>query len=212
MEASNPYSISVLRDQGTFGEERVNFFVLPASSSFNVDFNITGYFGGEQTLVFGDGVSEQNIIVYVMNDSEPEGDETFTITLKGNSEGTSIGSPKTLEVVIRANDDAYGVFSLDQLSLIQTISEPGTGPVSEAEFVVNRNVDSYGTVVVYWEVLNASSSDDLSPVKGNVTFKDGERRKTFKVNALLDSVPEKAETFIITLNITGKWTSQIMSR
>ena len=202
----------MLRDQGTFGEERVNFFVLQVSARFRVDFNITGYVGGEQTLVFGDGVSEQNITVYVMNDSEPEGDEAFTITLKGNSEGTSIGSPKTLEVVIRANDDAYGVFSLDQLSLVQTISEPGTGPVSEAEFVVNRNVYLYGTVVVYWEVFNASSSDDLSPVKGNVTFKDGETRKTFKVNALLDSVPEKAETFIIMLNITGKWTGQIMSR
>lgn len=202
-ESQNPYSLTVLRDQGTFGEEQVNYFVLTPSTGLN-DFNITGWSGGERTLKFANGVSEQNITIYVLDDSIPEGDESLTITLTRNSGGTIIGNPKVLEVVIRANDDAYGVFNLDLSSLSKTISEPGTGPVNEAEFVVVRSVGSYGTVVVYWEVLNVSSAADLSPVKGNVTFKDGDTRKAFKVKALLDSTPEKAETFVIKLNITGK--------
>ena len=205
-ESPNPYNLTVLRDQGTFGQEQVNYFVLQGSASFLNDYSITGYSGGEETLVFANGVSEQTITIYVTNDTIPEGDETLSIKLTRNSGSTVIGDPNTLEVVIRANDDAYGVFSLDSSSLSKTISEPGTGPVTEAEFVVVRAVESYGTVVVYWEVVNASSSADLSPVKGNVTFTDGDTRKTFKVKALLDSTPEKAETFIIKLNISGKKT------
>ncbi|XP_068693739.1 adhesion G-protein coupled receptor V1-like isoform X3 [Montipora foliosa] len=201
-ESSDPYNITVLRGEGTFGRETVNYFVVTQTVGPS-DFSILGYSGGEQTLVFEDGVSEQHITINVTDDSLPEGDETLTITLTRNSGKTAIGSPKTLEVVIRANDDAYGVFTLDQASLTKTISEPGTGPVTEAEFVVVRSVGSYGTVVVYWEVVNASSSADLTPVKGNVSFNDGDTRMTFKVKAVLDSVPEKAETFIIVLNITG---------
>lgn len=208
-ESSDPYNITVLRSQGTFGKETVNFFVRQITVEPS-DYNVVGYGGGEETLTFEDGVSEQNITIFVTNDSRPEGDEILNISLTKNSGKTALGDPKTLEVVIRANDDGYGVFALDQSSLIQTISEPGTGPVTEAEFVIVRTVDSYGTVIVNWEVVNASSSADLSPVKGNVTFVDGDTRMTFKVNALLDSVPEKAETFIIQLEITGKKISIIL--
>ena len=202
-ESGNPYTITVLRDQGTFGQEQVNYFVLTHTASLN-DFNITGYDGGEETLVFANGVSKQTITIFVTNDNMPEGDETLTITLKGNTGKTVLGNPKILEVVIRANDDAYGVFNLSSSSVRKTIAEPGTGPVNEAEFVIVRGVETYGTVVVHWEVVNASSATDLSPVKGNVTFGDGDTQKTFKVTALLDSTPEKAETFIIRLSISGK--------
>ena len=211
-ESPNPYSLSVLRDKGTFGEVQINYFVLPGTATKDLDFNITGWSGPEVTLVFPDGVSEQNITIYVADDNESEGDETLQIGLTKNSAGR-IGDPSTLEVVIRANDDAYGVFNLASSSLSKTISEPGTGPITEAEFQIVRSVDSYGTVVVYWEVLNVSASEDLSPVSGNVTFKDGDTQKTFKVKALLDSTPEKAETFVIKLNISGKLkiiSSQIM--
>ena len=202
-ESPNPYSLSVLRDKGTFGVVQVNYFVVP-NSAIQDDFNITGWSGPEVTLVFQDGVSKQDITIYAIDDSLSEGDETLRIGLVGNSQGTFIGDPSTLDVVIRANDDAYGVFSFASSSLSKTISEPGTGPVTEAEFEIDRVVDSYGTVIVYWEVLNSSASADLSPVSGNVTFADGDTQKTFKVKALLDSTPEKAETFIIKLNISGE--------
>ena len=202
-ESPNPYSLSVLRDKGTFGEVQVNYFVLPNLATRD-DFNITGWTGPEVTLVFPDGVSKQDITIYVIDDSESEGDENLQIGLARNSQGTAIGDPSTLDVVIRASDDAYGVFNLASSSLSKTISEPGTGPATEAEFEIVRSVDSFGTVVVYWEVVNGSASSDLSPVSGNVTFADGDTQKTFKVKALLDSTPEKAETFVIKLNISGE--------
>lgn len=203
-ESPNPYSLSVLRDKGTFGEVQVNYYVIPGTATKDVDFNITGWFGPEVTVVFPDGTSEQNITIYITDDNESEGDETLQIGLANNAGGAVIGSPSTLDVVIRANDDAYGLFNLASSSLSKTISEPGTGPVTEAEFQVVRSVDTYGTVVVYWEVLNSSASADLSPVNGNVTFKDGDTQKTFKVKALLDSTPEKTEMFVIKLNISGE--------
>lgn len=193
----------MLRDKGTFGKVQVNYFVVPRSA-IRDDFNIIGWSGPEVTLVFPDGVGRQYITIYAIDDREPEGDESLEIGLVRNSQGTAIGVPSTLKVVIRANDDAYGVFSLGSSSLSKTISEPGTGPVTEAEFEIVRSVDSYGNVTVYWEVLNSSASADLSPVSGNVMFADGDTQKTFKVKALLDSTPEKAEMFVIKLNISGE--------
>lgn len=192
----------MLRDKGTFGEVQVNYYVV-SHSAIQDDFNIIGWSGPEVTLVFPDGVGRQYITIYAIDDSKPEGDESLEIGLVRNSQGTAIGVPSTLKVVIRANDDAYGVFSLGSSSLSKTISEPGTGPVTEAEFEIVRSVDSYGNVTVYWEVLNGSASD-LSPVSGNVMFADGDTQKTFKVKALLDSTPEKAEMFVIKLNISGE--------
>lgn len=207
-ESPSPYSITVLRDKGTFGQAQVNYYVVINSANRD-DFNITGGIGPEVTLVFPDAVNKQDITIYAFDDSLSEGDEKFEIGLVRNSPGTAIGNHSTLTVVIRANDDAYGVFNLTRSSLSKTISEPGTGPVSEAEFEIVRSVDSYGTVVVFWEVLNGSA--DLSPVSGNVTFADGVTRKTFKVKALLDSTPEKAETYVIKLNISGELKSECTS-
>ena len=211
-ESRNPYSITVLRDKGTFGQAQVKFFVLLKSAAYPEDFNITGWFGADVTLVFPDGVSKRDITIYAFDDSLPEGDETLKIQLHGNSPATTeIGKPSNVTVVIRANDDAYGVFNLAPSSLSKTISEPGTGPVNEAEFAIVRNVDSYGTVVVFWEVLNGSASADLSPVSGNVMFPEGVKQKTFKVKALLDSTPEKAETYVIKLNISGELKTECTS-
>ena len=211
-ESPSPYSITVLRDKGTFGQAQVNYYVLPDSANRD-DFNITGWFGPEVTLVFPDGVSKQNITIYVIDDSLSEGDENLQIGLTQNSIG-AIGDPSRLDVVIRANDDAFGVFNFAPLSLSKTISEPGTGPATEAEFEIVRSVDSYGTVVVFWEVLNGSASADLSPVSGNVTFADGDTQKTFRVKALLDSTPEKAETYVLKLEIFGELISvhQLMTK
>lgn len=203
-ESRNPYSLTVLRDKGTFGEVQVNYFVRTGSGASLDDFNITGWSGPEVTLVFPNGVSEQNITIYVADDTESEGDETLQIGLTRNTGDTRIGNPSLLDVVIVANDDAYGLFNLASSSL--TISEPGTGSVTEADFEIVRSGNSYGTVVVSWAVLNVSASADLSPVTGNVTFNDGDTRKAFKVKALLDSIPEKAETFVVKLTLPGELT------
>lgn len=200
-ESRNPYSLTVLRDKGTFGEVQVNYFVQTISASLN-DFNITGWSGPEVTLVFPNGVSEQNITIYVADDTKSEGEETLKIGLTRNTGDTKIGNPSILDVVIIANDDAYGLFSLASSSL--TISEPGTGPVTEAEFEIDRSGNTFGTVIVSWEILNVSASSDLSAVRGNVTFNAGDTRKTFKVKALLDSVPEKEETFVVKLTLPGE--------
>ena len=205
-ESGNPYNLTVLRNQGTFGVVQVNYFVLPLTASLS-DFSIPDWNqGGEKTLTFADGQQEHNITMYVTDDNTPEGDETLTISLTRNSGGASLGTPARLEVVIRANDDAYGVFNLSPSSLSKTISEPGTGPVNVADFTVVRRVHSFGTVVVYWEVQNASASSDLIPVRGNLTFQDGDKEKTFQVRAVLDQTPEKSENFLINIKIPGMLT------
>lgn len=164
--------------------------------------------GAEIMLEFADGQREQNITVYVFNDDEPEDDEKFTVYLslrKANSNGATLGTPDNIEVVIAHNDYGRGVFTLDSSSISKVIAEPGNGDNNKAEFTVVRSIATFGTVVVGWKVLNSSAAVDLFPVSGNMTFGPSETQKTFSVGALIDSVPEQAETFLIVLSIlSGK--------
>ena len=163
--------------------------------------------GAEIKLEFADGQREQNITIYVFNDNDPEDNEKFTVylSLRADSNGATLGRPDNVEVVISHNDFGRGVFTLDVSSTNKVIAEPGNGNNNVAEFIVVRSVSSFGTVVVGWKVLNSSAASDLYPTHGNVTFGPSERKKTFIVRALIDSVPEEAETFLIVLSIlSGK--------
>lgn len=202
LESVQVYNLSVLRTKGTFGAVKVNYYVEKGSASKD-DFNIPDNPGGESTLQFADGQSEQNITVYIVDDPYAEGDETFQVILKSESVqgGAALGRPSSVQVIIRASDSAHGEFNLSSLSVSKSISEPGSGADNEAEFRIDRNGATFGTVVVGWKVVNASALDDLRPVSGNISFDAGETKATFKIQALLDSTPEKAETFVIKLSI-----------
>lgn len=51
----------------------------------------------------------------VNDDTDPEMEETFTFELTVFSEGVTVESPRVAAVTIAANDDAYGVFSFEEV-------------------------------------------------------------------------------------------------
>ncbi|XP_035665839.1 adhesion G-protein coupled receptor V1-like [Branchiostoma floridae] len=151
-------------------------------------------------LTFEPDMRTLTVIVPIVNDEIPESDESFTVTLSDPTGGAEIGSYGEVTVTILSNDNAHGIigFVEDQL---QTEAEE-TVSDNTVSLTVERLQGTVGQVIVNWEASRDAAAD-ISPVSGQVVFLDGERYSVLTLSILADSLPELAETYIITLtNIT----------
>lgn len=67
--------------------------------------------------------------------------------------------------------------------------EPGLeGASSTATLTIQRNAGLFTDVTVDWEVTTSDAGSDISPIRGSVTFSDGQTTGTFNISALEDEV------------------------
>ena len=52
----------------------------------------------------------------VTDDTVAESDELFYLRLEPLDQNVRVGSKSRLQIIIKANDDAYGVFSIDEVA------------------------------------------------------------------------------------------------
>ena len=78
------------------------------------------FIGTSQPTVFRPGAETlfHTVVFTVRDDEIPEGDETFTMRLVVSNGDGILGDPRLAQVTIIANDDAYGIFSFANVSLI----------------------------------------------------------------------------------------------
>ncbi|XP_060091685.1 adhesion G-protein coupled receptor V1 isoform X3 [Heteronotia binoei] len=147
--------------------------------------------------------TETNRTVYisVCDDDLPEADETFTfyLTLQKPFPGVKLGSPRAVTVTILSNDNAFGIISFNMPASV-TMNEPRHGNES-VPLALIREKGTYGTVTVIYEVEGAPDTpeEDLSPVRGNITFPPGTSGLIYNLFVLDDQIPENDERFIIHL-------------
>uniref|UniRef100_A0ACB8EQA8 G-protein coupled receptor 98 n=1 Tax=Sphaerodactylus townsendi TaxID=933632 RepID=A0ACB8EQA8_9SAUR len=210
----------------TFGETEVKFvgqteFVVNETSTTVIRLvierigqpvNITAIVSihGENTGDFFDTYAaayitetETNRTVYisVCDDDLPEADETFTfyLTLQKPFPGVKLGSPRTVTVIILSNDNAFGIISFSMPALI-TLNEP-RGRNESVPLTLIREKGTYGTVTVIYEIEGAPDipEEDLSPIRGNITFPPGTAELIYNLFVLDDQIPENDERFLIHL-------------
>jgi Leucine-rich repeat (LRR) protein len=138
-------------------------------------------------------------IVEILEDEVFEGDETFNLTLSGETGGAEIGTPDSAEVTIVDNDDPPPSGTL-QFS-------PATYEVVEGEgvvvtIIVTREGGSYGAASVKAATSDGTAEKDSDYEKTTATLmwndgEDGER--TFTVDIVNDSEYEESETFKVKL-------------
>ncbi|XP_036619299.1 adhesion G-protein coupled receptor V1 [Trichosurus vulpecula] len=147
--------------------------------------------------------SETNRTVYiaVCDDDIPEPDETFIfyLTLQKPTSKIKLGWPRSVTVTILSNDNAFGVISFDMPSLI-TVNEP-RGRNESVPLILIREKGTYGSVTVSFEVEGGPNppEEDLSPVKGNITFPPGRAIVVYNLTVLDDEIPENDELFLVQL-------------
>lgn len=202
LENITSFNLTVLRTQGTFGEIEVSYFIRKINIQEN-DFSVYGNFeiGGQGILKFGIGQREQNISVFVHNDIIPEAAEQFEVHLKSPSGGALLGLDSTAYVTVLVNDAGNGIFRFSKESLGMTVDEPGSRHVgtTRASFTVVRENGTIGDVTIGWRIANLSANLDFKSANGTIVFKDGERSRSFVVETVVDTVPEKAEMFLVVL-------------
>ncbi|XP_021064109.1 adhesion G-protein coupled receptor V1 [Mus pahari] len=153
-----------------------------------------------ETLVFEVGSREQSISVYVSDDGVPETDEPFYIILFNSTGDTVVYEYGVATVIIEANDDPNGVFSLEP---IDKAVEEGKANA----FWILRHRGHFGNVSVAWQLFQNASlrpGQEFSETSGTVNFTDGEGAKPVILRAFPDRIPEFNEFYILRLvNISG---------
>ena len=72
--------------------------------------------GTSIVTTFADGSSQSTATAVINNDNIPEGNETFTLTILDVSSGAMVGTPASMQLIIRANDEPHGRFQFDTVS------------------------------------------------------------------------------------------------
>ncbi|XP_062873808.1 adhesion G-protein coupled receptor V1 [Trichomycterus rosablanca] len=155
----------------------------------------------DSMLVFDYGERMKNISVAIRNDDIPETDEPFYVVLFNATGDAVVYGQDAATVVIEANDDANGIFSLD-----------GTEkPVEEGKsnnFYVIRERGHFGNVTVFWQLFVNDTplepSQEFVNTSGFIVFTMGEKTKPIVLEAISDKLPEFNELFQLRLiNVSG---------
>uniref|UniRef100_A0A3Q3GBS3 Adhesion G-protein coupled receptor V1 n=1 Tax=Labrus bergylta TaxID=56723 RepID=A0A3Q3GBS3_9LABR len=149
-------------------------------------------------LVFDVGQWIKNISVAVEDDNIPETDEPFYIVLYNATGDAVVYGADTATVVIEANDDANGIFSLEATE--KPVKEGNTN-----HFYVLRTRGHFGNVTVFWQLFANDSetpleeNQEFTNISGSITFTTGEETKPIVLEAISDKLPEFNEFFILRL-------------
>ena len=160
------------------------------------------------TLVFQPGETRKAIAVPVLDDSEEEGDETFTVRLSDVGNATLVDPEGTGTIRDDDADDddpddgADGPSSPSGLPALViddvTVAEDG----GSAPFTVSLSRPTSGAVTVAYETSDwtATAGSDYTATSGSLTFAPGETRKTIAVPVLADDEEEGDEIFTVRLS------------
>uniref|UniRef100_A0A672JI01 Adhesion G-protein coupled receptor V1 n=1 Tax=Salarias fasciatus TaxID=181472 RepID=A0A672JI01_SALFA len=183
--------LHVVRAQGQLLKQLVRYAVMPSGNS--------EFYGATGILEFKPGEREVVVALVARPDGVPELDETFSVILSSHSTPPSrLGNHREVNITVRRNDDPFGVIEFIRSGLTVAINE-SKGTV----YSIVRNRGAFQEASVSW-VLQPALSGDVSPVQGNITFREGENLKNLTLFSVPDEIPEDEENFTITLlNATG---------
>ncbi|XP_057687080.1 adhesion G-protein coupled receptor V1 isoform X4 [Corythoichthys intestinalis] len=183
--------LHVVRVQGQLLKQLVRYDVMPAGNS--------EFYGPTGILEFKPGEREVMVALVAKSDGVPELDENFYVVLSSHSTPPShIGRHREVNVTVRRNDDPIGVVEFSQSGATQVMSESKGNETYQVTYSVERSRGLFGEVSVSW-TLEPAASGDVSPIRGNITFKEGEFLKNITLQSLPDEIPEGLENFTITL-------------
>ncbi|NWX37327.1 GPR98 protein, partial [Notiomystis cincta] len=155
----------------------------------------------DRVILFDVGEREQTLSVYTLDDDIPETDEAFYIFLLNSTGDTVIFNAGVATVIIEANDDPNGIFSLEPLD--KSVEEGKSN-----FFLILRHRGHFGNVSLTWQLFHNDSTlkpgEEFYETYGTVYFMDGEGSKQIVLHAVSDKIPEFNEFYTLKLvNVSG---------
>ena len=153
-----------------------------------VDFTATA-----GTLVIPSGATTAAIDVPIIGDTLIEPNETFTVTLSGNTAGALARASATGTII---NDDGVAGLSISDASVLE-----GNSGLRPATFTVTLSAATSTAVTVSVTTSDgtATAGSDYTPTTQSLTFAPGELTKTVVVPIVGDTIFEQDETFTVSL-------------
>ena len=151
-------------------------------------------------LTFSVGSRTETISVPVVDDTNDERDETFTVTLSNATGATILDNTGTGTIL---DDDGDAPRGRPRLSIGDVDVAENAG---RAEFTVTLSHRSTEVVTVAYATSNgtARAGQDYTGTRGTLTISAGSRTGTIPVRVLDDEYVERDETFTVTLrNASG---------
>eukprot|EP00054_Salpingoeca_dolichothecata_P021636 m.138988 g.138988 ORF g.138988 m.138988 type:complete len:841 (+) comp24055_c1_seq3:37-2559(+) len=148
------------------------------------------YVGAQGTLRFDRHECEQTITIKIIDDDEPEDDETFLVKLFDPDPDTAIITQGVAEVTI-IDDDHPGAIGLEHAKY-EVLECDG-----KVDIVVLRTNGSKGEISVDYHTVDGSATapHDYTETKGTLVFGDREISKVISIPIIDDEDYEKDEKF-----------------
>ena len=195
IEGSN-LTLRISRGGRANGIAAVEFMITPISAGPD-DYTVLT----PSPVTFADGQTSAQVVVSITEDVIPEIDEEFQMMLLSTTGDAVIRQPDTTTVIIRANDDPMGVFSIDESSRVVSFEEG-----SQYQLIVVRERGTFGNVTVQWQIMarvltdeSTGTSLDFTAASGQISFVDSSTRGNLTLDILVDGVPELDEVFTVQL-------------
>ena len=150
------------------------------------------YTNVSQTLTFVALEAFKDVVIPILDDSLPEGNETVLLSLSNPSPPATLGVTKTAVLTI-LDDEQTLQFSAP----VYVVNEAAP----TATVTVTRSGPTVGTVTVDYATAagSATSGADYTDVSGTLTFAAGIASRTFTVPIINDTVFESAESISLVL-------------
>ncbi|PNI73019.1 ADGRV1 isoform 31, partial [Pan troglodytes] len=182
--------LTIHRTGGSLGQVAVEWRVVGGTATEGLDF-----IGAGEILTFAEGETKKTIILTILDDSEPEDDESIIVSLVYTEGGSRIlPSSDTVRVNILANDNVAGIVSF------QTASRSVIGHEGEIlQFHVIRTFPGRGNVTVNWKIIGQNLELNFANFSGQLFFPEGSLNTTLFVHLLDDNIPEEKEVYQVIL-------------
>ena len=188
---------TIVLDQVSDEDVTVNYATADGTATEPSDYGATS---GTATVPAGDSVA--TVRVPVVDDSDEEGDETFTLTLSGAA-GATISDDAATATIDDDDDSSLPVITVGDAAGWEDAS-------GSIQFPVTLSRESEQTVSVLFRFVPVPSlgplaavfgdypfGDMAANVSGTVTLEPGETSTTLRAGAHRDSVPEYHKKFLV---------------
>ena len=177
----------------TSGPVQVSYGTVQLSGSSTADEG-SDYEATSGTLTFRPGQTRKTVSVPILDDARSEGDETFGLTLT-NLQGATFAVNSGTGTIVNAEPLA--------VSISDATATEGVDQTIDFTVSLNRATTRRITVNVLFSSGTADFSDITQPDQTSVTFEPGQRRRTYSLGIVDDSVNEPSETFSMVLQYEG---------
>jgi len=150
------------------------------------------------TLAFVGGDATKTFTVPILNDTVPEGNETFNLALAALN-GATLGSPSAATVTIFDDDLPTIVIQVIDGNAAEQNRDP-------AEFRVYRNGPTTSALTVYYGITGtATNTSDYNTIGTSVTIPAGSASAPIIITPIDDTAPEPSETVTLTLSVNAAY-------